>query len=234
MWHAPHGRFICYPLVPQPNGSPGREHRADGSGRGAGDLGIRRRRPAVSSCTGGRAARLTPVAGDVGPGIQHSSGAARARAPEPFRKAPTNTSVIPIALTIEILPESLAISRLSALDAIPPWANIGTLVSHTRTADELSVVCAQAALPAGVRAAPGWRALKLVGPFDLSAVGVLVSVAAPLAEAGISILPLGTFDTDYVLVAESQLQAALEVLEGAGHWLHTARLTPFAGDVGLS
>ena len=119
--------------------------------------------------------------------------------------------------TIEVMPDVLAVCRLSADDEIPPWASAGPLVSHTRTADELSIVCARGAVPDGVRASLDWRALKLVGPFDLSLVGLLVSVAGPLAEAGINILPVGTFDTDYILVPETRLRSAIRVLEEAGH-----------------
>ena len=120
-------------------------------------------------------------------------------------------------LTIEVLPDALAVCRLPAEEELPPWASTGPLVSHTRTADELSIICARAAVPDGVRASLDWRALKLVGPFDLSLVGLLVSVARPLAEAGINILPVGTFDTDYILVPESRLPSAVQVLVDAGH-----------------
>ena len=124
-----------------------------------------------------------------------------------------------ISLTLEILPETLAICRLPAGAGIPHWADGRSFVSCTRTADELSVICAQAAVPAGVQASPGWRALKLVGPFDLSLVGVLLGVVQPLAGAGIAILPIGTFDTDYVLVPEPRLRAAVQALVDAGHRL---------------
>ena len=125
-------------------------------------------------------------------------------------------------LGIEILPERLAVCTLPARDEIPSWARTGSFFSHTRTADELSVICAQEAVPADVQASAGWRALKLVGPFELSQVGVLLAVAQPLAQAGISILPIGTFQTDYVLVAEARLASAVEVLAAAGHRFATA------------
>ena len=53
---------------------------------------------------------------------------------------------------------------------------IGGFFSVTRTADELSVVCPQEAVPEGVRCEPGWRCLRVVGPLDFSLVGVLVYV----------------------------------------------------------
>jgi hypothetical protein len=90
-----------------------------------------------------------------------------------------------------------------------------------RTADELSIVCREEDAPADVRRDDGWRALKVEGPFAFAEVGVLASVAAPLAEAGIGILALATFDTDYVLVKETELEQACQALVRAGHTVHT-------------
>ncbi|MDQ3636932.1 MAG: ACT domain-containing protein [Actinomycetota bacterium] len=59
--------------------------------------------------------------------------------------------------------------------------------------------------------------MKLEGLFDLELIGILVSVAAPLAEAGVSVFAIATYDTDYVLVRESQLDLARSVLSERGH-----------------
>lgn len=61
--------------------------------------------------------------------------------------------------------------------------------------------------------------MRFVGALDFALVGVLVAVAVPLAEAGVSIFALSTYDTDYVLVRETQLADAVAVLERAGHTL---------------
>ena len=70
----------------------------------------------------------------------------------------------------------LAICRLDAGAAIPAWATAGPLWSVTRTVEEVSIVCDEAAVPQGVRAGRGWRALAVEGPMDLSTVGVLASI----------------------------------------------------------
>ena len=49
----------------------------------------------------------------------------------------------------------------------------------------------------------------------------MVSLASPLADAGIPILAIGTYDTDYVLVRESDLTRSVEALRGAGHSVAT-------------
>ena len=87
----------------------------------------------------------------------------------------------------------------------------------TRTAEELSIVVPQERVPDGAVSERDFRGLKLEGPFDFSQVGVLASVLDPLAEAGISIFAVSTYDTDYVLVKASHLEQALEMLRRAGH-----------------
>jgi uncharacterized protein len=87
----------------------------------------------------------------------------------------------------------------------------------TRTRDELCVVCPEDMVPESISRARGRCALKLDGPFDLSMVGILASVALPLAEAGASIFAVFTFDTHYVLVREEQLDLAVDTLRASGH-----------------
>jgi len=79
------------------------------------------------------------------------------------------------------------------------------------------VVCPEDVVPEGISRERDWRALKLEGPFDLSMVGILASLASPLAEAGASIFAVSTFDTDYVLVREEQLDLAVDTLRASGH-----------------
>ena len=85
-----------------------------------------------------------------------------------------------------------------------------------RTAEELSIVCAEQAVPAGVTCQRGWRGLKVAGPLDFALTGVLASLAGPLAEAGVSIFAISTYDTDYLFVREEQLGTAIDALRRAG------------------
>ena len=80
----------------------------------------------------------------------------------------------------------------------------------------MSIICPAIQIPAGIKAESGWRGLKLCGPLAFDAVGIMASVTGPLAQAGISVLVVGTFDTDYVLVKAGQLAAAVHALEQAG------------------
>ena len=120
-------------------------------------------------------------------------------------------------LTLSILPDPLAICRLSPAEDVPEWAMIGEFVSITHTSDELSIVCAETHVPPDVKADRDWRALKVAGPLDLALTGILASLAEPLARARINIFAISTFDTDYLLVKEYNLLQACEVLQHAGH-----------------
>jgi hypothetical protein len=121
----------------------------------------------------------------------------------------------PLALTL--MPYRLAICRLASDAAIPAWATAGPFFSITRTPDELSIICEPTAVPAGIQDESGCRAFKVAGPLDFALTGVLTSIAKPLAEAGISIFALSTFDTDYVLMKNERVDDAVRALEAVGH-----------------
>ena len=123
-------------------------------------------------------------------------------------------------LELSLLPEHFAITRLAADAKIPGWAMGGSFFSVTRTGDEFSIVCELARVPVEVSSQGGWRILKVHGPFVLTEIGVLSALAAPLAEAKISLFAISTFDTDYLLVASETLSAAIAALEQAGHKIH--------------
>ena len=124
---------------------------------------------------------------------------------------------MPVKLALTLLPAPMAVAKLAASDPIPDWAQRGAFFSIMRTPQELSVVDEDSSVPASAQCERGWRMFKLEGPFAFSATGVLDSVLHPLAEAKISIFAISTFDTDYVMVKEVVLDAAIVVLRKAGH-----------------
>ena len=115
------------------------------------------------------------------------------------------------------VPGRFAIVRLPAGAAAPDWARGGAFLSITRTAAETSIVCDEAAVPEGVTAQRGFRALVVQGPLDFSEVGVLASLAGPLAAARLSIFAVSTYDTDYLLLRDGDWAGALAALRAAGH-----------------
>lgn len=126
----------------------------------------------------------------------------------------------PRQLQLSVLPERLAVSRFAPDAPVPSWATAGAFFSVTRTAGELSIVAPESCTPPSGQSRPGWRALQVHGPFAFSEIGVVSALAVPLAQARIAVFIVSTFDTDYLLVASSDLQAAILALESAGHTIH--------------
>lgn len=120
-------------------------------------------------------------------------------------------------LTLVVLPDTFAVCRLTPDAGLPDWAFTGAFTSVTRTADELSIVCPQTDVPADVKCENDWRCLQIAGTLDFSLIGIMASLTVVLAEAGISIFVISTFDTDYLLVKAGKLENAIEVLSAAGH-----------------
>jgi hypothetical protein len=112
---------------------------------------------------------------------------------------------------------SFAVCRLPANAPMPLSIESDSLISITRTSDELSIVCGTDNVPENAKCESPWTCFKLEGPFPFSLTGVLASFLDPLAKAGISIFAVSTFDTDYVLVKEESVPAALKALRDAGH-----------------
>jgi hypothetical protein len=120
-------------------------------------------------------------------------------------------------LDLELLPDHLAICRLPAGSDVPSWAMSGSIHSVSWTKNETSIICMEANVPEDVHSERGWRALMIGGPLSFELTGILVKVAQPLADSGIPIFVLSTFDTDYILVKNSSLEAAVEALIKSGH-----------------
>ena len=121
-------------------------------------------------------------------------------------------------MDLEVLLESFAVCRLLP-ETETAWVG-GVFSSVTVTPSEVSVVCETRFVPGDVKHEPGWRCLRVQGTFDFEAVGVMAALAVPLAEAGVPILAISTFDTDYLLVKDSRLPDAVSALENAGHTVH--------------
>jgi hypothetical protein len=121
-----------------------------------------------------------------------------------------------MGLPLRIIPGTFAVCRLAPDASTPSWVR-GVFTSITRTGDELSIVCADDAVPNGVQVERNWRALRIEGPIPFEMTGVAAALLAPLAEARISIFLVSTFDTDYLLLKDQVFARALDVLRGAGY-----------------
>jgi len=120
-------------------------------------------------------------------------------------------------LSFSIIKGPFTIHRLSAESEIPTEIYQSSFYSITKTYNELSIVCPSSLILASENSNAGWACLKVTGPLDFSLTGVLADISAVLAEAGISIFALSTFDTDYILLKADTLEKAKEVLRYAKH-----------------
>ena len=118
-------------------------------------------------------------------------------------------------LALEWLPATLAVCRLPPEVEIPSWAAAGGpagFVSITRTDRELSIVVEEGAVPTNVRAERGWVGLRVVGTLELSTVGVLARLTGALAEEGVPVFAVSTYETDVLLVKSGDAGRAVEAL----------------------
>ena len=100
---------------------------------------------------------------------------------------------------------------------MPSWAIAPARLSVVaRSQTELSVLVPESHVPADVTSEADFRVIEVVGPVPFSVTGLMASLSQPLAAAGISLFPVATYDTDYVLVKDATLTAAVETLRGAG------------------
>jgi len=118
-------------------------------------------------------------------------------------------------LSFSIIKGSYTIHRLSPASEIPGEIYQSPFYSITRTNDELSIVCPSSLYITSENSDADWSCLKVKGPLDFSLTGVLADISAVLAESGISIFVISTYNTDYILVKTDSLERAKEVLRNA-------------------
>ncbi len=116
-------------------------------------------------------------------------------------------------MKISLMPGKLGVCRLESDRPFPKWALNNHFFSITVTADETSIVCREELIPDDCQAERGFRAFKVEGPLDFHLTGILSSLINPLAEAAISIFVISTYDTDYILIKEDQINRAADLLK---------------------
>jgi len=121
-------------------------------------------------------------------------------------------------LDLVILKKKFAICQLSPKDSIPDPSKLGDFWSITKTEDEISIIVSEKIILQGnCKTEKGWRAIKIIGPLYFSLTGIIATLSTVLAKAGISIFAFSTYNTDYVLVKEKNLEQSKAVLEKSGH-----------------
>ena len=118
-------------------------------------------------------------------------------------------------MKLKTLPYDLTVCKLPSAAGIDLSADFFCLA---RTDEEISLVCRTEQTPAGTAAREdGWRAFRIEGVLDFSLTGILSRLSAVLAENGIGIFAVSTYNTDYILVKAENLGKAMNVLREAGY-----------------
>ncbi len=120
-------------------------------------------------------------------------------------------------LTLKIIHGSFKICRFSAEHTPPPTLFQLPIFNISRIGDELSIVLPEAFALDCDTVEVGWAMLGVVGTLDFALTGILAGIAGVLAAAEISIFALSTYDTDYILVKQTDLQNAITELRQAGY-----------------
>jgi hypothetical protein len=122
-------------------------------------------------------------------------------------------------MNFSVLPGEYAIYRLDPSSAIPDSVVAADLFHIFRSDEELSILVPDDIEVGGDKVEQGWSGFRIAEPLDFNAVGILAEISGILAEAGISILAISTFDTDYLFVKSESLTLSIETLTIAGHTL---------------
>lgn len=118
-------------------------------------------------------------------------------------------------MTIQALPDAFSVCKVADYSLV----DRETMFCFTgRTDAEHSLVCRTQDVPDNAAAREdGWRAMRITGTLDFSLIGVLAGISAVLAENGIGIFVLSTYDTDYILTKQKTYARALQLLAQAGY-----------------
>ncbi len=118
-------------------------------------------------------------------------------------------------MEIKRLPGEFAVCKLQSADSVDLGREF-TFLSVTD--EEISLVCEITNLPGNAAAVErGWNGLKICGVLDFGMVGVIAGISGLLAERGISLFAVSTFNTDYIFLKSENLHAAVGVLRDGGY-----------------
>lgn len=94
----------------------------------------------------------------------------------------------------------------------------GAFCFVAKTDEEISLVCPEERVPKNATACDaGWRALRVAGTLDFSLIGILAKLTRTLADSGIGLFAVSTYNTDYILVRQERLAVAVRALRSAGY-----------------
>ena len=118
-------------------------------------------------------------------------------------------------MELKILDQELTVCKVSSVEDIDLNCD---LLFIGKTDEEISVVCPAGSAPSfTIEREDGWRGFRIQGILDFSLIGILSKISGILADNGIGIFAVSTYNTDYILVKEENLEKALEALKAEGY-----------------
>ncbi len=119
--------------------------------------------------------------------------------------------------TLAVLTEKFTIHSLPVNSEIPEQVLNSSLYFIGKTHEELSIVVPETVIIDSDESDTDWCVLEVLGPLQLSMVGIMAQIGNVLANAKISIFIVSTFETDFFLVKQKDLKAATVALEQDGY-----------------
>ncbi len=119
-------------------------------------------------------------------------------------------------LTFIVMNGVFSLCSFAPQDPIPVWTMSSSFYTISKTNDELSIICESQYVPASVKQDGNWSLLKIAAVLDLSLTGITAKFSTALADAGVNLCVIATYETDYILVKQQKLQTAIAALQNAG------------------
>lgn len=90
------------------------------------------------------------------------------------------------------------------------------------TDEEKSLVCPVSLVPKNtVEREDGWKAFRIEGILDFSLIGILAKISSCLAEKGVGMFAISTFNTDYILTKTENFDRSIKILAEVGYTIIT-------------
>jgi hypothetical protein len=116
-------------------------------------------------------------------------------------------------MNLTVLDKKYSIYRFEVNSILPEWIYLSDFYSITKTAEEVSVVTEQTdQISENIPCSKDWRIIKVAGPLDFSLIGIIADISAILKDAKISIFTISTYDTDYILLKQKDLETGIKAL----------------------
>lgn len=119
--------------------------------------------------------------------------------------------------TLLVRDDLFTIHSLDPESDIPASVLKSPLFFLGKTEEELSIVVPDSVKVDSLDCDEGWKVLELLGPLQLSLIGIMAQIGQVLAAAKVPIFVVSTFDTDFFLVKDNKLKDAVSALKKAGY-----------------